>query len=153
MSLTARQVFRAATTMMVAGLVASVSSAQAPAEDELAFRALYKELVEINTTRSVGSCTKAAEAMRARLLAAGIPAGDMQILAPPDRPEDGALIAVLRGSDARRARCCCWRISTWSKQGAKTGSVIHSSWSRKTAGSMRAAPATTRPWLRYSPTA
>ena len=39
--------------------------------DETAFRALYKELVEIDTTRSAGSCTRAAEAMRARLRAAG----------------------------------------------------------------------------------
>jgi uncharacterized protein (DUF885 family)/acetylornithine deacetylase/succinyl-diaminopimelate desuccinylase-like protein len=67
--------------------------------DVIAFRTLYKELVEINTTRSVGSCTKAAEAMRARLLAAGIAPGDAEILAPADRPEDGALIAVLHGSD------------------------------------------------------
>jgi len=37
--------------------------------------------------------------MRAHLLAAGIPAADMQILAPADRPKDGALIAVLRGRD------------------------------------------------------
>jgi acetylornithine deacetylase/succinyl-diaminopimelate desuccinylase-like protein len=81
-----------------AGL-ASASLAQAPPPDETAFRSLYKQLVEINTTRSVGSCTRAAEAMRAHLLAAGIPAADMQILAPADRPKDGALIAVLRGRD------------------------------------------------------
>jgi acetylornithine deacetylase/succinyl-diaminopimelate desuccinylase-like protein len=63
------------------------------------FRALYKELIEINTTRSVGNCTQAAEAMRKRLLAGGLPAGDMQILAPPEAPNDGALIALLRGRD------------------------------------------------------
>jgi acetylornithine deacetylase/succinyl-diaminopimelate desuccinylase-like protein len=85
----------------VACLAGPVHGAQAPAGDEAAFRDLYKELVEINTTRSVGSCTRAAEAMRARLAAAGIPAADMQILAPPDRPNDGALIAVLRGRDRR----------------------------------------------------
>jgi acetylornithine deacetylase/succinyl-diaminopimelate desuccinylase-like protein len=78
-----------------------VLGAQAPANGEAAFRDLYKELVEINTTRSVGSCTRAAEAMRARLAAAGIPAADMQILAPADRPNDGALIAVLHGRDRR----------------------------------------------------
>ena len=39
---------------------------------EAEFRALYKELVEINTTLSVGSCTKAAEAMKARLRRRGI---------------------------------------------------------------------------------
>src|ERR1700678_1903755 len=85
----------------IAGVVATASLAQAPAPapDETAFRALYQQLVEINTTRSVGSCTAAAEAMRAHLLAAGIPASDTQILAPPDRPKDGALIAVLHGRD------------------------------------------------------
>src|SRR3954462_630561 len=66
---------------------------------EAAFRELYKELIEINTTLSSGSCTRAAEAMAARLKAAGLPAADMQILAPPDRPKDGALIATLHGQD------------------------------------------------------
>jgi acetylornithine deacetylase/succinyl-diaminopimelate desuccinylase-like protein len=82
-----------------AGISTSASLAQTPANDEAAFRALYKQLIEINTTRSVGSCTEAAEAMRAHLLAAGIPAADTQILAPPDRPKDGALVAVLHGRD------------------------------------------------------
>jgi acetylornithine deacetylase/succinyl-diaminopimelate desuccinylase-like protein len=81
--------------------VACATSAQttSPSADEVAFRALYKELIEINTTRSVGNCTQAAEAMRKHLLAAGIPAADMQILAPPEAPNDGALIALLRGTD------------------------------------------------------
>ena len=68
-------------------------------DDEAAFRTLYKELIEINTTRSVGSCTAAAEAMRKHLLAAGYPEGDLQVLAPPEAPGDGALIAALRGKD------------------------------------------------------
>jgi acetylornithine deacetylase/succinyl-diaminopimelate desuccinylase-like protein len=77
------------------------SALAAPADDgEAAFRDLYKQLVEINTTRSVGSCTEAAEAMQKRLLAAGVPASDTQVLAPPDRPQDGALIAMLHGRDA-----------------------------------------------------
>src|SRR3984957_10434838 len=85
----------------IAGVVAtaSLASAPGPSTDETAFRDLYRQLIEINTTRSVGSCTAAAEAMRARLLAAAIPASDTQILAPPDRPKDGALIAVLHGRD------------------------------------------------------
>jgi acetylornithine deacetylase/succinyl-diaminopimelate desuccinylase-like protein len=77
------------------------SAIGAQARDEAAFRDLYKELVEINTTRSVGSCTQAAEAMRTRLAAAGVPDDDMRIVAPPERPKDGALIAVLHGSDRR----------------------------------------------------
>lgn len=72
-----------------------------PRADQLEFRALYKELVEIDTTLSNGSCTRAAEAMGARLRAAGYPAADVQVLAPPDRPKDGNLVAVLRGSNPR----------------------------------------------------
>src|SRR3546814_5360875 len=89
--------------MLAAGLMlgGAQRAIAAPADaSEPAFRALYKQLVEINTTRSVGSCTAAASAMRERLLAAGLPAADTQILAPAERPQDGALIAVLRGRDA-----------------------------------------------------
>ncbi len=90
-----------AVLLILALVVSTVVSASAPspAASEAAFRDLYRELVETNTTRSVGSCTKAAEAMRSRLLAAGLPAADAQILAPADRPTDGALLAVLRGRD------------------------------------------------------
>jgi acetylornithine deacetylase/succinyl-diaminopimelate desuccinylase-like protein len=84
----------------LAALIGATSIA-APAADEAGFRALYKELVEINTTRSTGSCTRAAEAIRARLIEGGIPAADTQILAPPDRAKDGALIAVIHGTDKR----------------------------------------------------
>jgi acetylornithine deacetylase/succinyl-diaminopimelate desuccinylase-like protein len=88
-------------TAALAGIAIMASEAQPPSRDEAAFRDLYKELIEINTTRSVGNCTQAAEAMRARLLAAGLAAQDTQILAPSDRPKDGALIAVLHGRDPR----------------------------------------------------
>ena len=54
-------------TAVLAALGASAAAAES-SPDESAFRALYQELVEINTTRSVGSCTRAAEAVRARLL-------------------------------------------------------------------------------------
>lgn len=84
---------------LIASVVSVISTAQGYPADEAAFRSLYKELVETNTTRSVGSCTKAAEAMRAHLLAAGIPASDTQILMPAERPTDGALVAVLPGRD------------------------------------------------------
>jgi acetylornithine deacetylase/succinyl-diaminopimelate desuccinylase-like protein len=77
------------------------SSASAAA-GETEFRALYRQLIEINTTLSVGSCTKAAEAMKARLAAAGYPESDLHILVDSKRPQDGNLIAVLPGADASR---------------------------------------------------
>jgi acetylornithine deacetylase/succinyl-diaminopimelate desuccinylase-like protein len=77
-----------------------LQAAAVPADDsEASFRSLYKELVEINTTLSSGSCTEAAEAMAARLQAAGMPRDSMQVLAPSDRPKSGALIAELPGRD------------------------------------------------------
>ena len=57
---------------------------------------IYKELIEINTTDSVGNTTTAAEAMAARLRAAGFSASEVQVLAP--NPRKGNLVARLRGS-------------------------------------------------------
>lgn len=88
-------------SLALLGAAAAGAAVAAPSADEAAFRALYKQLVEINTTLSVGSCTNAAQAMAARLKAAGLPAADVQVIVPPQRPKDGNLIAVLRGSDAK----------------------------------------------------
>jgi acetylornithine deacetylase/succinyl-diaminopimelate desuccinylase-like protein len=72
-----------------------------PGAHEADFRELYKELVETNTTFSVGSCTLASERMKARLLAAGYPEKDLHILVnpAPNRPQDGNLIAILPGTN------------------------------------------------------
>ncbi len=43
---------------------------------------VFKQLVEINTTESVGSTTVAAEAMAKRFLNAGFPASDVHVLVP-----------------------------------------------------------------------
>ena len=61
---------------------------------EAGFRALYKELIETNTTLSAGDCTLAAQRMAARLKAAGIPDSDVQLFSAPDHPREGGLIAV-----------------------------------------------------------
>jgi acetylornithine deacetylase/succinyl-diaminopimelate desuccinylase-like protein len=65
-----------------------------------AFRQIYKELVEINTTNSVGDTVRAAEAMAARLKAGGLPAQDIRVLS--SGPRKGDLVARLRGTGARR---------------------------------------------------
>ena len=61
---------------------------------------IFKELIEINTTNSVGSTTKAAEAMAARLKAAGFADKDLYIGGPTERK--GNLVAVLHGSGKRK---------------------------------------------------
>jgi acetylornithine deacetylase/succinyl-diaminopimelate desuccinylase-like protein len=78
------------------------AGAQAPTPAQLQLRELYKELVEINTTDSVGSCTVAAEAMQKRMLAGGIPAADIRIIVPPGGPKKGNLIVRYKGSGAKK---------------------------------------------------
>ena len=83
-------------------LLATHGWAQAPTAAQLQLRELYRELVEINTTDSAGSCTVAAEAMQKRLVAGGIPAADIQIIVPPGAPKKGNLVARLRGDGAKK---------------------------------------------------
>jgi len=68
--------------------------------DQAAFRELFRELVETNTSLSAGSCTAAAEKMAARLRAAGLPEQNLHLLNVPEHPREGSLVAVLQGSDA-----------------------------------------------------
>jgi acetylornithine deacetylase/succinyl-diaminopimelate desuccinylase-like protein len=70
-----------------------------PRGDQLEFRELYRELIETNTSHSVGSCTLAAEKMAARLRGAGYPESDLHPFAVPAHPKDGGLVAVLPGTD------------------------------------------------------
>jgi len=95
-------------SVVLLGLVVlgSVVGAQArlttPKEDQTLLRAIYQELVEINTTDSVGDTTKAAQAMAARLRTAGYADKDLQILYPAGAPKKGNLIARLPGTGAQR---------------------------------------------------
>jgi acetylornithine deacetylase/succinyl-diaminopimelate desuccinylase-like protein len=57
---------------------------------------IFKELIEINTTESVGSVTAASEAMAKRLRQAGFADADMQILGPNDRKKN--LVVRLHGT-------------------------------------------------------
>ena len=67
--------------------------------DERAARAIFAELIGINTTHEHGSTTVAARTVARRLLAAGFPARDVVIAGPhPDRQN---LVARLRGRGSR----------------------------------------------------
>src|SRR6185312_14394681 len=82
-------------------LAAGAGQAAALRPDQVQFRAIYKELVETNTSHSVGSCTEAAQKMGARLAAAGFSPAELTYFADPAFPKDGGLVAVLKGSDAK----------------------------------------------------
>ena len=60
-------------------------------------RAIYKEMVEINTVDSVGSVTKAAQAVAARFKAAGFPAGDIALVGPAGALTKQNLVVRYRG--------------------------------------------------------
>jgi acetylornithine deacetylase/succinyl-diaminopimelate desuccinylase-like protein len=66
--------------------------------DQVAFLALYKELVETNTTLSSGSCTLAADRISAHLKAAGFSDREITQFSAPDHPKEGGLVAILEGS-------------------------------------------------------
>jgi acetylornithine deacetylase/succinyl-diaminopimelate desuccinylase-like protein len=69
--------------------------------DQTEFRALYKQLVETNTTLSAGSCTLAADRMATYLAAAGVPSSDLHPFADPAHPKEGGLVVVYPGRDPK----------------------------------------------------
>ena len=92
----------AAGAPLAAGAQPPPSPAMPKADPTLpAFKSLYKELVETNTTASVGSCTLAAERMAARLKAAGFADDQLTLFSVPQWPKNGGLVAVMPGSDPK----------------------------------------------------
>ncbi|HEX9501510.1 MAG TPA: M20/M25/M40 family metallo-hydrolase, partial [Thermoanaerobaculia bacterium] len=84
--------------LLLAILAPMLNAAPPPLDDATRrlTRDIYKQLIEINTTDSIGNTTTAAEAMAVRLRAAGFPPADVQVLGP--NPRKGNLVARLRGS-------------------------------------------------------
>jgi acetylornithine deacetylase/succinyl-diaminopimelate desuccinylase-like protein len=85
--------------LIVAAPTASLRAEALSPQQQLAFD-IYKELLEINTVTATGDTKQAAEAMAARLLAAGFAAGDVHAFSPA--PRKGNLVARLRGTGARK---------------------------------------------------
>jgi acetylornithine deacetylase/succinyl-diaminopimelate desuccinylase-like protein len=61
---------------------------------------IFKQLIDINTTDSVGNVTIAAEAMAARLRDAGFTEQDVQVAGPTDRKKN--MVARIHGSGKRK---------------------------------------------------
>ncbi|MGH9388742.1 MAG: M20/M25/M40 family metallo-hydrolase, partial [Vicinamibacteria bacterium] len=100
MTLESRRLLFALTFLafLAAAAMAFVETGPPSTEDALA-REILEELIEINTTDSIGDNTKAAEAMARRLRDAGFPEEDVRVLGP--HPRKGNLVARLRGSGKR----------------------------------------------------
>lgn len=91
-----RSLLRLVLLMLAASAVLSAQTGT----HEARAREIFKQLVEINTTDSVGSTTAAAEAMAARFKAAGFPDADVRVLGP--NPRKGNLVVRYRGTGAKR---------------------------------------------------
>jgi acetylornithine deacetylase/succinyl-diaminopimelate desuccinylase-like protein len=76
------------------------AAAQTAKENEGLAREILKQLIEINTTDSVGSVTAASEAMADRLRAAGFDEKDIQLAGPRDNKKN--LVVRYRGTGKRK---------------------------------------------------
>ncbi len=81
------------------GALSSVCAQTLSPHQQLA-RDIYQELVEINTVTATGDTARAAQAMAARLKAAGFSERDVQVFTPA--PRKGNLVARLRGNGSRK---------------------------------------------------
>ena len=93
-----RRSFAALGLLLIA--VPGFLDAQTSGLDRAEARAIFAELIGINTTQEHGSTTPAAEAVARRLLAAGFPSQDVQVVGPDSMHMN--LVARLRGSGARK---------------------------------------------------
>ena len=85
-------------------LIAAAAVAQAETADagKSVFREIYREMVEIDSSPTSGSCTKVVRAAEARLTAAGFAADDLAVVIPADKPDDGNLVARIRAPGAKK---------------------------------------------------
>jgi acetylornithine deacetylase/succinyl-diaminopimelate desuccinylase-like protein len=81
-------------------LIAGASGADVDPTYKKLSHDIFQQLIEINTTDSVGSTTVAAEAMAQRLRDAGFAAKDIAVLGPNSRK--GNLVARLHGTGAHK---------------------------------------------------
>jgi len=91
-----------AALLLIVLSIVHVSRAAEPAPSQKQLFEIYKELVEINTSDSVGDNTAAARAMAAHLTKAGFPADDVRVLVHPGNPRKGNLVARLHGDGTRK---------------------------------------------------
>src|SRR5712692_5111699 len=86
--------------ILVIGGIAFCSQAQPLGPEQKRFHGIYKELVETNTSHSVGDNTLAAQRMARHLEDAGFTDAEAQVLEP--FPKKGMLIARLRGDGSKK---------------------------------------------------
>ena len=134
-------------TVAVGTLILSgVAQATGSRTERALFHDIYKELVETNTSHSVGDNTLAAHRLAKRLRDAGFTEAEMQVVEP--FPKKGNLILASKGT-VHVGHYCCWRTSTWSRPSAKNGILILSRWLRQRVISPHVALSMIRRWPQH----
>lgn len=87
---------------LAALLVATAAQSQTPDAGKSAFREVYRELVEIDSSPTTGSCTKVVRAAEKRLGSAGFTGEDLQVVIPENKPDDGNIVARIRAPGAKK---------------------------------------------------
>lgn len=85
--------------LALAAIAPAAAHAQSPGE--AAFRAMFKEMIETDTSAATGDCTALVNRTAARMTAAGFPAGQLHVFVPEGAPRAGNLVAVLPGKDPK----------------------------------------------------
>src|SRR6266849_1212397 len=81
-------------------VLAPTGRTQSPDQTKQLAHDIFKQLIEINTTDSVGNVTTAAEAMAKRLRDGGFAEGDLKVAGPNERKKN--LVARFRGTGKRK---------------------------------------------------
>jgi acetylornithine deacetylase/succinyl-diaminopimelate desuccinylase-like protein len=95
-----KRVFIVAVYACLAAIPGTPARAQSDPAVDTEARAIFQQLIEINTTDSVGNVTKASEAMEQRLLAAGFSKKDVVVAGPNERKKN--LVARYRGTGEKK---------------------------------------------------
>ena len=89
-------------TFVAMFLFTSSAHAQHADAEKAAFREIYQEMVEIDSSPTTGSCTKVVRAAETRLQAAGFTGNDLQVVIPEGKPDDGNIVARIHAPGARK---------------------------------------------------
>lgn len=94
-----RNILRISILLFILTVLSELIVAQGKlSEQQILLRGIYKDLIEINTTDIDGNTTYAAQALAARLKAAGYAEENVQVLVPEEDSRKGNLIARLKGT-------------------------------------------------------
>ena len=93
---TLNDLFVASLSLTLAGVAQAAPGADTGRD---AFREIFKEMVEIDSSQSTGSCTKVVRAAETRLRAAGFGEDELHIVIPEGKPDDGNIVARIRAKN------------------------------------------------------